>query len=169
MVDSVPSLVVSIDPGTEVSGYVVLRPGWSDDEYEIVEGGVLPNAELIERIPSFARDEDSALVVEQIKSYGQVVGQTTFETVLWSGRFIERWLMERDEFYRIPRKDAVKYVTGSGNGKDADVFRCLKERFGEPGKKTDPGFLYGLTNDARAALAVALTLIEGNKVYIPER
>lgn len=169
MVDNIPSLVVSIDPGTVVSGYVVLRPGFSDDEYEIVEGGVMPNGELIERISFFADVEDCAFVIEQIKSYGQVVGQTTFETVLWSGRFIERWLVGKNEFYRIPRKDAVKYVTGSGNGKDADVFRCLKNRFGEPGRKTDPGFLYGLTNDARAALAVALTLIEGNKVYTPER
>lgn len=168
MVDDIPSFVLAIDPGTTESGYTALKIA-PDGEYELAGYGKVSNSEMSELVDGYAYTSDNAvLVVEKIQSYGAIVGESTFETVLWSGRFIERWLRVHEFYYRIPRKDCVKCVTGSGNGKDADVFRCLKQRFGEPGTKKEPGFLYGMTNDARAAFAVALTLIEGNKTYTPE-
>jgi hypothetical protein len=80
-----------------------------------------------------------------------------FESVFWTGRFVQSWLEERDGCQvRIPRGDIKLHLCHSARGKDANVRQALIDRFGAPGTKKAQGPLYGVTSHCWAALAVAV-------------
>jgi hypothetical protein len=102
-----------------------------------------------------------------VASYGMAVGATVFETCVWSGRFIERWLSGRayrPQPDRIYRKEVKMHLCGSMRAKDANVRQALIDRYGGKeaaiGKKANPGPLYGMSGDCWSALAVAITAAE---------
>ena len=87
------------------------------------------------------------------------VGDTTFETCVWTGRFLEA-LSGKNSTYRIPRADAKLHLCHNRTAKDANVNTLLQDRFGIKGTKKQPGYFFGFNSHTFAAFAVAITFIE---------
>jgi hypothetical protein len=103
------------------------------------------------------------VVIEQIASYGMPVGETIFETCVWTGRLIEFFEMTACRTVsRIPRKDVKLHLCNSPKANDATIKQALKDRFGEKGTKKSKGILYGIKKDEWSALAVAVTYADLN-------
>jgi len=106
-----------------------------------------------------------ALVIEQIKSYGNAMGQSTIDTIFWSGRFAEAFV---GKFYLLPRVEVKKHLCHTGAAKDTNVKQALVDRFAYgvrnhgKGIKSDPGFFYGFVGDVYAAMGVAVTWWDQN-------
>lgn len=142
-------MTLAIDPGNEQSA-LVLYDG------RILESAILPNDVLLRTLRTWSAQECPDLVIEKIASYGMAVGETTFETVFWSGRFVEAW-GDRSPVSRIKRHEVKMHVCKDSRAKDSNIRQALIDRFGEPGTKKNPGATYGLSKDMWAALAVAVT------------
>ena len=140
--------ILAIDPGTIQSGYVLYAPGLT------VIGDTIPNEQMFGMIDSMT---PNVIAVEMIASYGMPVGREVFETCVWIGRYVQYCLEHGKPFPRfVYRKDVKMALCQSPRAKDANVWQALVDRFGEPGSKKLPGFLYGIRSHARAALAVAV-------------
>lgn len=155
-----PPTIFAIDPGTEKSGYVVLRGR------EILAKGIEWNAELLHRVrisDEFAWDY---CAIEMVQSFGMAVGQSTFRTILWAGRFFEAYeALTGNEADLVYRKDVKIALCGSLKAKDSNIRQAILDRYGSEkriavGLKASPGPLFGVTSHAMSALAVALTFQE---------
>jgi hypothetical protein len=152
--------ILAVDPGTEVSAWVLLSSGTlAPVGFEIEE-----NSALLSRLRDFDEKVRTACVVEKIESYGMPVGADIFETVFWSGRFREAWGVE-STFYRTPRREVKLHLCNSPRATDATIRQALLDRFGgnrgaAQGTKKQPGPLYGVKADIWAALAIAVTFAE---------
>lgn len=151
----------AIDPGPVQSAWMQYRDG------RPVVFGIDKNDLVLDRLRCFSPACDT-LAVEMIAPYGMPVGREVFETVLWIGRFMQRWeeLGHPGESVRlVPRLSVKLHLCGSARAKDANVRQALIDRFG-PGKeaaiglKRSPGPLFGVTSHAWAALAVAVTVAD---------
>lgn len=147
--------ILAIDPGPTESAYVIYRDG------RVVEFAKIPNEHMLYRC-GLTWDDGMKLVIEQIAAMGMSVGAEVFETVFWSGRFVQQW---RREWHRIKRHEIKMHLCGNMRAKDANIRQALLDRFG-PGKelavgrKANPGPLYGLSGDCWSALAVAVTFAD---------
>lgn len=158
--------IFAIDPGTEKSGFVLFE----SNTKSIIESGIVENEELLHR--STWVDAD-IMAVETIKSYGMAVGDTTFETVIWIGRFIQYAVSNGIEYVKLYKKvDINPTLCFSNKAKDANIRQAIMDMF-EPtgggktpqiGTKAQPGPLYGVSSHAISALAVALTYCLKNKL-----
>lgn len=115
--------IFAIDPGCHQSAWCLYRLD------EIGGAGILPNAELLALLRNPERLVGAALAVEKVQCYGMAVGEEVFETVLWSGRFIEAW-RERGPVLRVPRVDVKLHLCHQANAKDPNVRQALIDRFG---------------------------------------
>ena len=142
----------AIDPGPERSALVIYSPSTGRvDEHETLSNyGVLG---------LLGCEPIDALVIEQIAAMGMAVGAEVFETVFWSGRFVEAW---GKNWHRVKRHEVKMHLCRSMRAKDANIRQAIIDRFG-PGKdkaigsKAAKGPLYGIHGDEWSALAVALT------------
>jgi len=153
--------LLCIDPGTTHSGAVQIDtndmiPVWIEPEIE--------NNKLLDYIKWNRKDEH--LAIEMIASYGMAVGKTTFETVLWIGRFMEAFGF--NNCTKIYRKDVKISLCGSMKAKDTNIRVALFDRYEgtgggkdpKKGTKANPGPLYGLSKHAISALAVGHTFVD---------
>ena len=144
--------MIAIDPGTIQSAYVQ----W--DGLKIESKGILENKHMLEYLRAW-KYPPFPLVIEQIRCYGMPIGQTTLDTVFWSGRFWQVW----DGFkYMMPRIEVKKHLCHNGAAKDSNIRQALIDRFGPPGVKKEPGILYGVKKDIWAAMAIAVTWFDQN-------
>lgn len=145
--------ILSIDPGTVQSAFVL----W--DGETILDKGIFENNDILEYLKFRIAD---LLVIEKVASYGMAVGESTFETVFWSGRFAQAW---PGRIRRTTRGDVKMHLCGSMRAKDGNVRQALIDRLGAPGTKKNPGLTYGCSKDVWAALALAVTTYdqEGKK------
>lgn len=141
----------AIDPGTVQSALVVIG------EAGTISGRILPNEDLLRYIRSVAADASSQLVVEQIESYGMAVGREVFETVLWSGRFIEAWDARGLPWALLPRRDVKIALCASARAKDPNIRQALIDRYGGSASTRKGGPLAGIKSHLWAALALAVT------------
>ena len=144
--------LLALDPGPEHSALV----RWDGAAISIKQYS--DNAEIL----SLLRDRSNQaepLVIEQVVSYGMAVGQTVFETCVWTGRFMEAYGAEHVR--RIPRIDVKMHLCHNSRAKDGNLRQAILDRFGGKdkaiGKKARPGPLYGISGDLWAALALAIT------------
>ena len=146
--------IIAIDPGPEQSAYVRYQGGASK------EFGKIDNAELLTMLRRYV-SLDKVLVVEQVASFGMAVGAEVFETVFWSGRFIQCWGGDWD---RVKRHEVKQHLCHNQRAKDANIRQAIIDRYGGKdkaiGKKKTPGPLYGMSGDCWSALAVAITYAE---------
>ncbi len=152
--------LLAIDPGPTQSAWLELAHG------RPVDFAIMPNEDVLGILQGLAPD---ALAVESIASYGMAVGAEVFETCVWSGRFIQRWLDGVEAWgdcpgivHRIFRRDVKLHLCGSARAKDPNVRQALIDMYGPGkekaiGKKASPGPLYGVTSHVWSALAVAVT------------
>lgn len=153
-----PERVLAIDPGNELSGWSLLR---LRDRRPLAQGKTA-NAELIGQLVSLASPVPTLVVLEQVKSYGMAPSDPVLDTVLWSGRFIERLSWSGIAVFRVPRAAVRIYHCRSVKAKDGNVTAALVERFaaGQPnrgkGVKADPGWFYGFSADMWQAYALGV-------------
>jgi hypothetical protein len=149
-------IVLSIDPGTVRSAWLAFDTTAGRPMPDFF--GIVPNAELLEVIRNNRNGWVTAVVIEQVVSYGMPIGETTIETVHWAGRFAEA--AYPTPVYRVPRLAVRMALCHSGRAKDPNVRAALLDRFGGDaaiGRKAHPGPLYGFKADLFAALGVAVT------------
>lgn len=152
-------IVIGIDPGPTESAYV--RFNCDTQRVEHSETSINEDILTLVRDGAMARMYDAHLAIERVMSYGRPVGETVFETVFWTGRFIEAW---KSECSRISFRDVGRHLCNAGSGvKESHVRQALLDRFGpDPkvakGNKSSPGALYGVANHQWSALAVAVTV-----------
>lgn len=154
--------LLAIDPGNEESAAVI----YDTADGQVLEHHKMPNGEMLGWLWAARAVGCDLLAIEMIASYGMPVGAEIFDTCVWIGRFIEGW---GSNSVRIFRKNVKLHLCGSSRAKDPNVRQALIDRYGPGkekaiGKKATPGPLYGMSGDCWAALAVAVTVAEGNEL-----
>lgn len=148
----------AIDPGPLTSGYVVLDAG------RVVDAGAeAANHDLLRWVQ--AGQDCDILALEMIAGMGMTVGQTTFDTCKWIGRFQQAW-RDPEAVHLVYRRQVKTFLCGNQQAKDPNVRQALLDIFpgtggGERpqiGTKAKPGPLYGVSSHAWSALAVAITV-----------
>lgn len=149
-------IVLAIDPGYEVSAYVLF------DGARILRHGIESNTIMLAAIGEIYRTALDPIdtVLEQIESFGMAVGREVFETVFWTGRFYQR-AQHFAPVWRMPRKTVKLHLCQSARAQDSNIRVALIDRFGGTeraiGKKASPGPLYGIKSHEWSALAIAVT------------
>lgn len=142
-------MLLAIDPGPEKSGYVL----WS-------EGALIGSGhELNSKIKDCLIDGTTLVAIEMIASYGMAVGASVFNTCVEIGKFVEHVNIFKPNtpVELVYRKDVKLFVCGTTKAKDANIRQSLIDSIGVVGTKASPGPLYGVKSHAWAALAVAVT------------
>ena len=150
--------IIAIDPANEFSAFVV----YGDGDILAKDKTLNENLRVILKNNYYGVEH---LAIEMIASYGMAVGQTVFETCLWTGRFIEAW---GKSFTKVYRKDVKMHLCNSMRAKDANIRQAIIDRYPpsgggkipQIGTKAKQGALYGVCADMWAALAVAITYTE---------
>ena len=152
--------LLAIDPGTIQSAFVL----W--DGRKIFNADIRPNQLIIQYIYEANHER---FVMEKVESYGMPVGATVFDTVFWSGRFVEAHLFAADEdaqvqsdkdYYRMPRREVKLHLCNSARAKDGNIRQALIDRFGPITTKKNPNPVHGdvkIRKDIWAAFALAVT------------
>ncbi|QLQ16122.1 MAG: hypothetical protein HZY73_11210 [Micropruina sp.] len=161
--------LLAIDPGNELSAYVVI-----DADYRPVALGKVPNDELLDALGMLDLDVlggavPTAFAIEMVASYGMPVGREVFETCYWIGRFSEA-IRAQDFRHPLPelvyRREVKLNICGSAKAKDGNIRQALVDRFapGRPnhgkGTKAAPGWFYGFSADIWQAYALAVTHLD---------
>lgn len=160
-------MIVAIDPGTTESAALMLRDGLP------IRFGKIPNDMLLFQLRQWGEGEGpfamaGHLAIEMIASYGMPVGREVFETCVWIGKFEEA---SKRKVTRVYRQDVKLHLCGSVRAKDSNVRQALIDLYGGRdkaiGKKNKSGPLYGIAADVWAALAVAITYSDRNRLAMP--
>lgn len=155
--------ILAIDPGTTKSGYVL----WNPINNIFIDKGKKDNDVLLTQLYLSPAD---IVLIENVSCYGQVVGNTIIETILWAGRFYQYFYAKMgknispEELHLITRKDVKKHHRAKNDKNIRDV---LIMKYGKPGTKDKQGITYGLANDMWAAFALATYYSERNGFYKP--
>lgn len=143
--------LLAIDPGPTKSAWM------SFDGEAIASRGIDENERVLASL-EWAAD---ALAIEMVQSFGMAVGAEVFETVLWTGRFIEAF---KGPFTKVYRKDVKLHLCGSMRAKDPNIRQALIDRYGGKdaaiGNKANPGPLRGIKADLWSALAIGVTWLD---------
>ena len=142
------TVIFAIDPGTDQSGYVRY-------DGKVLQSGVMDNYDLLQIVKD---DNSDVLAVELIVAQGAPVGQSTFGTCIWSGRFCQAW-GSPDEVMWIPRREVKRALGLPGSSNDAKVNAKLQQVIGPKGTKSAKGPTFGVSSHAWAALGVAFTAL----------
>lgn len=140
--------IFAIDPGPKQSGWVVFEAG------KVLGSGVDDNHDLLRWVQ--ADQKSDSLVIEMIAGMGMAVGQSTFDTCRWIGRFQQAW-RDPEAVRLVLRRDVKLHLCGDSRAKDPNIRRALLDLLGEQGTKKTPGPTYGVKSHAWSALAVAVT------------
>lgn len=159
--------ILAIDPGDQVSGYVVVEHDGREITW-VVDKGKIDNDEMYKVI---AENNDADMAIEMVASYGMAVGKNVFDTCVQIGRFMEYADFMDMESKQIYRKEEKITLCNSLKAKDANIRQALIDRYaphtanGGKGTKKEPGFFYGFKSDIWAAMAVAVTYFD---MYVRE-
>ncbi len=155
--------ILAIDPGTTKSAYVM----YESLTKEIDHLGIYNNEDIAAIITSYHAEH---MAIEMVACYGMAVGESTFETCLWIGRFIERWSRSHSEreYTKIYRKEVKMHLCNSMRAKDGNVRQAIIDRYPATGGgktpqigiKSKQGPLYGVSTHVWPALGVAITYSE---------
>lgn len=145
--------IIAIDPGPEKSGWIVLEDGtpkrWGKDD----------NLKILRQLQDFYKYPPEGFCIvamEKIASMGMAVGEETFETVFWTGRFFQAY--EYGIVERITRMEVKMHLCNNSKAKDANIRKALIDRFGGQAAIKKGGPLYKISGDVWAALGVAITI-----------
>ena len=149
--------LISIDPGPEESGVVIL------EGEDVLEAYTTSNGNVLNAIHQAEMNDIEIMAIEMVASYGMPVGEDVFNTCVWIGRFYQTWTeYTRSAPELVYRKDVKMHLCGTTRAKDANIRQALIDRYGPGkdkaiGKKASPGPLYGIHKHAWSALAVGVT------------
>jgi hypothetical protein len=139
-------MITAIDPGTTESAILTLDGG------VVTNAQIVPNDDLLQIVRLSPRQ---AYAVEMIACYGMPVGREVFETCLVIGRLQEIIQTGGGACRLVYRRDVKMWLCGTARAKDPNITQALKDKYGEPGTKKNPGKIYGVKSHLWAALAVA--------------
>lgn len=149
--------IFAIDPGTTESGVCHYDTATRIPSQPRQISNIDLMREIRDAVPGVGHD---IIAIEMI-GVASTVGSTTFETLVWIGRFLEA---SRVTTVRILRKTVVSHVCGVSRAGDTDVNRCLWDRYGgrevAKGNKKAPGPLFGFQKHTNQALALAIAVAE---------
>lgn len=145
-------MIFAIDPGTTQSGWCIY------DGRIVVDSGVDDNHDILRWVQQ--GNGCDVLAIEMIAGMGMTVGQTTFDTVRWIGRFQQAW-RDPEAVRLVFRRDVKLELCGDSRANDSNIRQALIDRIGVPGVKRAPGPTYGVKSHAWSALAVAVTAQTG--------
>jgi hypothetical protein len=144
----------AVDPGTSQSALVELADGR-------VSGEIFPNSALLAFIRTHPFPADAHLVIEQVESFGMPVGREVFDTVFWSGRFVEAWdRRNAGAWSALPRRAVKLALCNSARAKDPHIRQALIDRYGGETCTRKGGALASVKSHLWAALAVGVTYLE---------
>ena len=155
------SRVLAVDPGNELSAYMVM----DSDTFKPIEFAKLSNCALNEMLRNNEIQYDEA-VAERVQSFGMPVGRSIFLTCEEIGRLAEIIESKGKPISYVYRKDEKLHICGDPRAKDSNIRRALIERFAtfdfETGKgtKKHPDWWYGMKLDTWSAAAISITYIE---------
>jgi hypothetical protein len=155
--------ILAIDPGTDKSGWVILEGG------RVSSSDVSPNAGVLELVSLWKE----GIAIEMIAGMGMAVGQTTFDTCVWIGRFQQAYFRPNAVCF-IYRRDVKLHICGNAQAKDANIRQALIDMFPRTGggatpqigTKKKPGPLYGVSSHMWSALAVAITASREDRDHV---
>lgn len=148
--------ILAIDPGSKESAWLLFdSEGGIINDYGFLENDLILK-KIDQEIPLGIAPfrDNTVLAIESLEGFGMTAGQEIFDTCWWSGRFCQAF---RGPFRRLGRKAIKINICGHSTAKDKDIREALIHRFGDPGKKSAPGKLYGIAGHCWSALAVAVT------------
>jgi hypothetical protein len=155
--------ILAIDPGPTFSTAIL----YSRSQRRVLSiWGNEPNDAILELASHELEAGPVPLCIEWIESMGMQVGAEVFDTCRWVGRFQQAY---PGPVHLLRRSTIKLHLCGSRRAKDPDVRQALLDKFG-PGRelaigvKAKPGPLYGVSQHAWSALAVAVTFAQA-----PER
>lgn len=156
--------ILAIDPGTNESGYIVI----DSETLDVLDKGIADNNIFLTiirgEISLLNNHKEIILVVEGMHLYG-AVSEDTVQTLIWTGRFIQRF---KDDYYPADYKEikrsAVRKYFGVKN--DAGIKAALVDKFElgsihkAKGTKKEPGCFYGFKYHIWQAYALAVMYTE---------
>ena len=151
-------ITLAIDPGPTKSALVV----WNGKKIFFADIDI--NEEILKILSDPVGSLGDILIIEQIKSYGMAVSDSIFDTVFWTGRFIQAW---KGNWHRVPRREVKIHLCGSMRAKDSNIRQALIDRFGAPGTKKAPGLTYGISKDLWQAFALAVYWMDIGEFSVP--
>ena len=174
--------VLSIDPGTSVSGWALVD---TDTTAVLLSGKDLNDFVLGCCDGTLRRTDAAAVLIESMNGAhaGMPFGVEKIEAVRWAGRFEQAAISARCPVVRISREEVKRILLGSPSVRNADtvVRQWLIDRYaalaGDPlggkaaavGLKATPGPLFGVVRDAWSAVALALAYVMGADDIVTER
>ena len=113
-------IVIGVDPGPTQSAFVV----W--DGELVMQHEICPNKELRDYLEDWAafgclcdiNKIPSAIVFEQVESFGMAVGRDVFETVFETGRMFQ---VVKFLAWRMPRREVKMHLCHSMRAKDSNI------------------------------------------------
>ena len=142
------SIVLSIDPGTSLSAFVVLET----DDYSIIDKCKVDNDVLIGMVRTGYFD---MLAIEGFQSFGMPVGKEVFDTAYYIGRLMQIAEDLGSKVRMVYRSEVKMHHCHTMKAKDTNIRQALIDRFGAQGTKKNPGKTYGISKDMWSALAIA--------------
>ena len=155
--------ILAIDPGNIESAAVIIDV----ESYKPIMSIKAKNDEIMKIIREGGYDET---VIEMVASYGMPVGETTFDTCVWIGRFAEASLYMLKPTMRMKRIRVKTNICHDSRAKDANITRALIDRFAKDvpnngkGTKKAPGWFYGFKADIWQAYALGVTYIDSDMI-----
>lgn len=160
-------MIAAVDPGEKESGYVLLS-----DDLRVLQATTWPNAQLLKEIAavraslaraSLAIELSRPFLMQRAGQKGAFFPSQLLHQAAWAGIFAASGELEDVSFY--DRRAVKLQLLGRTNGGDAEIRQALIARYGGTradaiGVKAKQGPLYGVTGDAWAALALAITHAE---------
>lgn len=148
-------IILGIDPNPKTSGYVY----WDAGTQEVIRHGEMTNESLLSEIRN-CWPGVNMLSIERVRSYGQVLGNETIDTVEWYGGFKA---VSPVPVMLIPRPDILKRWGIANKSSDKYLKEWFVDHYPElfPNvKRNKAGSLTvkGWSDHDMAALAVAITV-----------
>lgn len=152
--------ILAVDPGPRSSGWVL----YDVQSEVVVRHGIDTNETLLFQMLCPPVSDADAFVIEKFEARGMPIGESSIETIMWTGRLAQAWEGTR---YFVQRRAVKMHLCGTMRAKDSNINAVLGDRFSAgqgmraaKGTKKSPGPLYGLKSHSLAALAVAVTFAD---------
>ena len=151
--------ILAIDPGNFNSAAVIIDV----NTYRPLRAVKAKNEDVMRIIREGGYDE---AVIEMVASYGMPVGEETFDTCVWIGRFMEASLFILKPTARLKRMKVKMNICNNSRARDSNITQALIDRFAKnvpnmgKGTKKAPGWFYGFKADIWQAYALGVTYID---------
>ena len=166
-------VTLSVDPGTTQSAYVMMRA-----DYSIISAAKVDNEELRQLIMMGGADELAIECMEPRHLQNGMIGEETYGTCYWIGRYMEcaqRLGMPVHRIYRVEERSRIipskknrlpALPAWAGKSADAQIRAALIQRFARHDKKNGKGtskckdVFYGFAKDVWNAYAVGVVHLD---------